>query len=41
VVEATRHLRQIAGDIRRLRGEELFAAAKELQARPAGDACSA
>jgi len=35
VVEATRHMRQIAGDIRRLgalRDEELFAAAKELQA---------
>ena len=35
VVEATRHMRQIAGDIRRLgvmREEELFAAAKELQA---------
>ena len=35
VVEATRHMRQIAGDIRRLRSlrdEELFAAAKELQA---------
>ena len=35
VVEATRHLRRIGGDIRRLgglRGEELFAAAKELQA---------
>src|SRR6266853_1905502 len=35
VVEATRHMRQIAGDIRRLgalRDEELFAAAKEIQA---------
>src|SRR5262249_44297958 len=35
VVEATRHLRRIGGDIRRLgglRGEELFAAAKELAA---------
>src|SRR4029077_5476233 len=35
VVEATRHMRQITGDIRRLgtlRDEELFAAAKELQA---------
>jgi pyridoxal 5'-phosphate synthase pdxS subunit len=35
VVEATRHMRQIAGDIRRLqslREEELFAAAKELAA---------
>src|SRR5215472_4836716 len=35
VVEATRHMRQIAGDIRRLRSlreDELFAAAKELQA---------
>jgi pyridoxal 5'-phosphate synthase pdxS subunit len=35
VVEATRHMRQIAGGIRRLgalRGAELFAAAKELQA---------
>src|SRR5215813_12547464 len=35
VVEATRHMRQIAGGIRRLRalrGEELFAAAKELAA---------
>src|SRR6266436_778622 len=35
VVEATRHMRQIAGDIRRLRSlrdEELFAAAKDLQA---------
>ncbi len=35
VVEATRHMRQIGGDIRRLgalRDEELFAAAKELQA---------
>src|SRR5262249_59298867 len=35
VVEPTRHMRQIAGDIRRLRAlrdEELFAAAKELQA---------
>src|SRR5437667_2733033 len=35
VVEATRHMRSILGDIRRLgslRDEELFAAAKELQA---------
>src|ERR1700756_2570586 len=35
VVEATRHMRQISSDIRRLttlRDEELFAAAKELQA---------
>jgi pyridoxal 5'-phosphate synthase pdxS subunit len=35
VVEATRHMRQISGDIRRLgalRDEELFAAAKDLQA---------
>ncbi|MFI5065771.1 MAG: pyridoxal 5'-phosphate synthase lyase subunit PdxS, partial [Streptosporangiales bacterium] len=35
VVEATRHMRQISADIRRLttlREEELFAAAKELQA---------
>ena len=35
VVEATRHMRQISGDIRRLgalREEELFAAAKDLQA---------
>jgi len=35
VVEATRHMRQISGEIRRLgslRAEELFAAAKELQA---------
>src|SRR5256885_5718203 len=35
VVEATRHMRQISGDIRRLsalRADELFAAAKELQA---------
>src|SRR5579863_138860 len=35
VVEATRHMRQIAGEIRRLgslREEELYAAAKELQA---------
>ena len=35
VVEATRHMRQITADIRRLttlRGEELFAAAKDLQA---------
>ncbi len=35
VVEATRHMRQISGDIRRLttlRDEELFTAAKELQA---------
>ena len=35
VVEATRHMRQISGDIRRLttlREEELYAAAKDLQA---------
>src|SRR6266700_380939 len=35
VVEATRHMRQIAGDIRRLTtlaGDELYAAAKELRA---------
>ena len=35
VVEATRHMRQMIGDIRRIQGlgdEELFNAAKELQA---------